>query len=150
MTFRFTDESVLIDFPEFVAADPNAIPSATRSGVGSGKGPMEFDAGRHVFELIECHDHVGKIAHESACNLCDRNRRSAVHANRSGLRIKCSDLFRFVVAPRLGVTVCERYQFRVIVHLYTDKTKCVESDARTRAHSKAGAKENGLSAGFRT
>src|SRR5438270_12632244 len=84
MTFRFTDESVLIDFPEFVAADPNAIPSATRSGVGSGKGPMEFDAGRHVFELIECHDHVGKIAHESACNLCDRNRRSAVHANRSG------------------------------------------------------------------
>src|SRR5437773_9702107 len=99
MTFRFSDESVLIDFPEFVAADLNTISIATRSGVGSGKRPMEFGTGRRVFQSIERHHHVGKIAHKSARNLGDRDRRSAVHANRTALRIKRSDLFWNLAAP---------------------------------------------------
>jgi len=34
--FRFRDESVVVDLPEFVAADSNAFARASRSGVGSG------------------------------------------------------------------------------------------------------------------
>ena len=64
---------------------------------------MEFGTGRRVFQPIEHHHHIGKIAHKFARNLSDRERRSAVHANRAALRIKRSDFFRTLAAPRLRV-----------------------------------------------
>ena len=36
MTFRFCDESSVVDLPKFVAADPNAFSRAAQSGVRSG------------------------------------------------------------------------------------------------------------------
>jgi len=77
----------IVDLPKFVAADAYRISSATGSGVGSGKRPMKFGSGRRVFQLIERHHHVGKIAHKSARNLGDRDRRSAVYTNRTALCI---------------------------------------------------------------
>ena len=35
VAFRFTDESVIVDLPKFVATDPNLFPSTIRSGVRS-------------------------------------------------------------------------------------------------------------------
>ena len=36
MAFRFSDQSVVVDLPKFVTADPNFVSGAARSGVRSG------------------------------------------------------------------------------------------------------------------
>ena len=90
-----------------MAADPNSVSGSSGTGIGSRKRPMEFRASRRVFQLIEGHHDVGKIAHESARNLGNRDRRSTIHANRTALGIKCSDVFRILAAPRLCVTLGE-------------------------------------------
>src|SRR5256885_5312569 len=77
MTFRFRDQSLTVDLPRFAAADPDFVTGSAWTGVRSGKCPMKFDTVRCVYQPVEHHDHVRKIAHKSARNFGDRSRRTA-------------------------------------------------------------------------
>src|SRR5438270_7769651 len=56
MTFRFADESVVVDLPKFVAADANTISSSARYGVRSDQSPMKRDCISARLEFVERHN----------------------------------------------------------------------------------------------
>ena len=61
---RFCDESVVVEVPEFIAADPNFVSGSARSGVRSGQRPMKRGSVSARLQFVERHDHVWKCCHE--------------------------------------------------------------------------------------
>jgi hypothetical protein len=66
MTPRFGDETIVVDFPELVAANSNVICSSASSGIRSDQYPMKRSHVSSQFEFVECDDHVRKTAHPRA------------------------------------------------------------------------------------
>src|SRR4029453_12173995 len=90
-------------------------------------------------QLVERHDHVGKIAYESLRDLGNRrspNRgRSIVYAQRTPPREECRDAFRILAAPRLGVTLCELSYVGAIIHARISGMALVNLDEAFAYHN---------------
>jgi hypothetical protein len=81
MTFRFGDQSVVVDLPKFVAADTNAISRSAKSRVRSDQRSMKRSHVSSQFQFVECDDHVRQVAYESARDFrdcCPSNRRCVI------------------------------------------------------------------------
>src|SRR5262249_42626081 len=104
MTLRFCDQTVVVDLPKFVTADPNAI-SVWR--IRPRQRPMKRGSIPARLELVEGHDHVGKIVHEVFRDFADPRWCAIVDTDRRILQIKGDHAIRILTTPRLSVALSE-------------------------------------------
>lgn len=72
MSVGSKDETVRIKRPFFIPADSNRPTSSSRSGVGSGPGPMENSVVSLIGHGVQGHEHVRKRGHEARDRRADR------------------------------------------------------------------------------
>src|SRR5205085_10573230 len=102
MAARFRDQAGIVNLPQFVASDPNAI---SCSCVGAGQRPVECGSVFAWLQSVEGDDHVRKIPHEVSCDFRSRSRGSAIHGQRGVLGEERRYAFWILTAPRLCVAL---------------------------------------------